>query len=165
VYVRNTKPHWKKLEDHGRKIVFVGYERGTKAYRAYDPTTGRVQVTRDAVFDEDSEWDWGAGSDTKSVGANEEFPVHWEITPEAAEDEGEADAKRPSPLGDRGDQFQEEKTPGPMTTKGDHDQELQQVEFGLEDNIDADHDKDSPLWFRAVSDILGPGSPPGRTER
>ena len=27
VYVRNTAPHLKKLEDHGRKMIFVGYER------------------------------------------------------------------------------------------------------------------------------------------
>jgi hypothetical protein len=52
VYVRNTTPHLKKLEDRGRKMIFVGYECGSKAYRAYDPITKRVHVTRDVVFDE-----------------------------------------------------------------------------------------------------------------
>jgi hypothetical protein len=51
--VRNTTPHLKKLEDRGRKMIFVGYERGTKAYRAYDPITRRVHITRDAIFDEE----------------------------------------------------------------------------------------------------------------
>lgn len=37
VYVKNTRPHLTKLEDRGRKMIFVGYERGSKAYRAYDP--------------------------------------------------------------------------------------------------------------------------------
>jgi hypothetical protein len=45
VYVRNTKPHLKKLDDRGRKMIFVGYERGTKAYRAYDPVTKKVTIT------------------------------------------------------------------------------------------------------------------------
>jgi hypothetical protein len=58
VYVRNTKPHLKKLDDKGRKIIFFGYERGTKAYIAYDPVTKKVTITQDVVFDEDAQWDW-----------------------------------------------------------------------------------------------------------
>jgi hypothetical protein len=52
VYVRNTTPHLKKLEDRGRKMFFVGYESGSKVYHAYDPITKRVHVTCDVVFDE-----------------------------------------------------------------------------------------------------------------
>jgi hypothetical protein len=50
VYVRNTMPHLKKLEDHGRKMIFVSYESGSKAYRVYDPIMKRVHVTRDMVY-------------------------------------------------------------------------------------------------------------------
>ena len=32
VYVWNTKPHLQKLEDCGRKMIFIGYERGSKAF-------------------------------------------------------------------------------------------------------------------------------------
>ncbi|CAA6674078.1 unnamed protein product [Spirodela intermedia] len=63
-YVLNTTPHLKKLEDRGRKMIFIGYECGSKAYRAYDPTTRRVHVTRDVVFDENAQWDWGSGPET-----------------------------------------------------------------------------------------------------
>jgi hypothetical protein len=52
MYVRNMTQHLKKLEDHGSKMIFVGYESGSKAYRAYDPITKHVQVTREVVFDE-----------------------------------------------------------------------------------------------------------------
>jgi hypothetical protein len=52
VYVKNTKPHLKTLEDHSTKMVFVGYEARSKAYRAYDPCTRRVHITHDAMFDE-----------------------------------------------------------------------------------------------------------------
>jgi hypothetical protein len=42
VYVRNTTSHLKKLEDCGRKMTFVRYESGSKAYSAYDPITKHV---------------------------------------------------------------------------------------------------------------------------
>jgi hypothetical protein len=52
VYVRNTMPHLKKLEDRGRKIIFIGYESGSKVYHVYDPIMKCVHVTRDVVFDD-----------------------------------------------------------------------------------------------------------------
>jgi hypothetical protein len=52
MYVQNMMPHLKKLEDCGRKMIFVDYESGSKAYRAYDPITKRVHVTHDMVFNE-----------------------------------------------------------------------------------------------------------------
>jgi hypothetical protein len=39
VYVRNTTPHQKKLEDRGCKMIFALYESGSNAYHAYDPIT------------------------------------------------------------------------------------------------------------------------------
>ena len=33
-------------------MVMLGYEPGSKAYRLYDPTTKRVHVSRDVIFDE-----------------------------------------------------------------------------------------------------------------
>jgi hypothetical protein len=41
-----------KLEDRGRKMIFIGYESCSKVYRAYDPIMKRVHVTHDMVFDE-----------------------------------------------------------------------------------------------------------------
>jgi hypothetical protein len=46
------KPTVKKLEDRSTMMVFVGYEPRSKAYRAYDPRTRHVHITRDAVFNE-----------------------------------------------------------------------------------------------------------------
>jgi hypothetical protein len=39
-------------------VVFVGYEGGTKGYHAYNPRTGRIHVTHDAIFNELAQWDW-----------------------------------------------------------------------------------------------------------
>lgn len=33
-------------------MIFLGYEARSKAYRMYDPSSKRIHVTRDAVFDE-----------------------------------------------------------------------------------------------------------------
>ena len=32
-------------------MVFVGYERGTKGYRYFNPTTRNVHLSRDVIFD------------------------------------------------------------------------------------------------------------------
>jgi hypothetical protein len=37
IYVRNMMPHLKKMEDRDCKMIFISYESGSKAYRAYDP--------------------------------------------------------------------------------------------------------------------------------
>jgi hypothetical protein len=57
VYVRNMMPHLKKLEDHGRNMIFVGYKNGSKAYCAYDPIMKHVHVTRGMVLNEQAQWD------------------------------------------------------------------------------------------------------------
>ncbi|XP_062224419.1 uncharacterized protein LOC133922912 [Phragmites australis] len=57
-YVKITKPHLAKLANRSFPGVFIGYQPGVKAYRLYDPTTGRVHITRDVVFREDKAWDW-----------------------------------------------------------------------------------------------------------
>jgi hypothetical protein len=41
----------KKLDDHSRPMIFVGYETGIKGYRSFDLATSRVHITRDVVFD------------------------------------------------------------------------------------------------------------------
>jgi hypothetical protein len=83
--VRNTAPHQKKLEDHDCKMIFVGYESGSKAYRAYDPIMKRVHVTHDVVFDEQAQWDWGSGSDDSKPGNGDDaFTVEYTTTGPAA---------------------------------------------------------------------------------
>jgi hypothetical protein len=52
------------LEDRGQKVVFIGYQDGSKAYRFYDPIAEHVHVSCDAVFNEGARWDWGGAIDT-----------------------------------------------------------------------------------------------------
>jgi hypothetical protein len=73
IYVRNTMPHWKKLEDHRRKMIFVGYESGSKAYRAYDPIKKHVHVTCDMVFDKQDQSDWSISGDNGEPGGGSDI--------------------------------------------------------------------------------------------
>jgi hypothetical protein len=57
-HVKATRPHLKKLDDRSSLMIFVGYESGSKAWRFFDPSSGRVTVSRDVVFDEAGQWEW-----------------------------------------------------------------------------------------------------------
>ena len=51
VFVKTTR-RLSKLEDRSKCMVFTGYEVGSKAYRCLDPTTLRLLISRDLIFDE-----------------------------------------------------------------------------------------------------------------
>ena len=38
-------------------MVFIGYEKGTKAYRCFDPLTMKIHISRDTIFEEGIKWD------------------------------------------------------------------------------------------------------------
>jgi hypothetical protein len=89
MYVRNMKPNLKKLEDKGQKI-FIGYERGSKAYKAYDPLTGHVTITRDVVFDKSGQWSWSGGDEGSGDdhdNHNDMFTVQYEVLHSEEEDD------------------------------------------------------------------------------
>jgi hypothetical protein len=56
----------KKLDDRSIEMMFFGYEKGSKAYRVYNPVIRKVVVTRDAVFEEDKPGPWSLNSDQVS---------------------------------------------------------------------------------------------------
>jgi hypothetical protein len=91
-YVKNTRPHLKKLDDRSSKKIFVGYESGSKAWRFYSPDTGCVTVSRDVVFDEAAQWNWGEPtSDGDANDDSEPFTVEYYVEhPGATEVEEEA---------------------------------------------------------------------------
>jgi hypothetical protein len=118
-------------------VIFVSYESGSKAYHAYDPITKRVHVTRDMVFDEQGQWDWGSGgNDSKSGGGDDVFMVEYTTTRSMA------------PMVDGADEAPTEESP---LSAGASDAE---VDDNVDDeNIDADHDDDALLCFCSMSGI------------
>jgi hypothetical protein len=91
VYVRNTKPHLKKLDDRGRKMIFVGYEKGTKAFRAYDPITQRVTISCDVIFVEGAQWDWSGDAESeagRNLHSDGSFTLQYRVLGEEGEEQG-----------------------------------------------------------------------------
>nr|GEY77399.1 zinc finger, CCHC-type [Tanacetum cinerariifolium] len=47
-----------KVDDRNSRMVYLGNEQGSKAYRLFDPTAQRICVSRDVKFKENETWDW-----------------------------------------------------------------------------------------------------------
>ena len=52
-YAQVPETKRKKLDDHGKKCIFIGYSEESKAYKLYNPLTNKVVVSRDVIFSED----------------------------------------------------------------------------------------------------------------
>jgi transposase InsO family protein len=52
-HVKMVAGHTSKLSDRSTPMVMIGYEAGTKAYRAYNPVNKKLVVTRDILFEEE----------------------------------------------------------------------------------------------------------------
>ncbi|CAM8991569.1 unnamed protein product [Rhodiola kirilowii] len=48
----------KKLDDKSVMCVLLGVSKESKAYRLYNPSTGKIVISRDVVFEEDKGWNW-----------------------------------------------------------------------------------------------------------
>jgi hypothetical protein len=74
-------------------MIFVGYEKGSKAFRAYDPITKRVTITRDVIFDEVAQWDWSTGSEASDGGDQavvwSDFSVQYRVVAEDGDHAGQ----------------------------------------------------------------------------
>ncbi|GJT27321.1 retrovirus-related pol polyprotein from transposon TNT 1-94 [Tanacetum coccineum] len=47
-----------KLDARSHKCVFLDVSQESKAYCLYDPSSKRIVISRDMIFDEDVTWDW-----------------------------------------------------------------------------------------------------------
>ena len=45
------------LDDKSLSCVMLGVSERSKAYQLYDPTSQRIIISRDVVFEEDKNWD------------------------------------------------------------------------------------------------------------
>lgn len=60
-------------------MVLLGYEPGTKGYRLVDPTTEKLHISRDVVFEEHEAWDWN-NHNTVQQSETEGFIVDFQYT-------------------------------------------------------------------------------------
>lgn len=66
-YMRIPSVNLKKLDNRSKMVVNLGKEPGTKAYRLFDPATGRVFVSRDVVFIEQKSWPWSQENNVAAI--------------------------------------------------------------------------------------------------
>jgi hypothetical protein len=52
-HVKMVVGHLNKLVDRSTRMVMIGYEAGTKAYRVCNPVNKKLVVTRDVLFEEE----------------------------------------------------------------------------------------------------------------
>ncbi|KAD2392837.1 hypothetical protein E3N88_39814 [Mikania micrantha] len=57
-YAKVPSNHLTKLDDISVKMVYLGVEEGSKAYRLFDPITKRICISRDVKFLEKDSWNW-----------------------------------------------------------------------------------------------------------
>jgi hypothetical protein len=69
--------HIGKLDDRSTSGVFIGYAKGSKAYRILDAGTQRVRTTRDVVFGEGRGWAWDKAVDDGSTPTYDNFTVEY----------------------------------------------------------------------------------------
>jgi Reverse transcriptase (RNA-dependent DNA polymerase)/Integrase core domain len=96
VHVKTIGNHVKKLDDRSTEMVFFGYEKGSKAYRAYNPIANKVVVTRDAIFEEDKPGPWQMNTEKKNSSDETSLKVPFEF-------EKESDTVREDTDGELGD--------------------------------------------------------------
>jgi hypothetical protein len=174
-HVKNGGQRLAKLDDRSTPMVFVGYEAGSKAYHFYNPVSRRVHVSRDAVFEEERCWDWGAERGARPDDDVEPFQVeHFIMAPVGQGGPATASCAAPrptsapaatAPMGTLA-----QGAPSPRTTPrtsapaAPAPAQLASPPEG-EPDLDNDHDDDAPLCLRNLDNILGETSPPVYADR
>lgn len=167
-YVKNVRPHLSKLEDRSTPMVFIGYAAGTKGYKVFDPVTGRVQVSRDVIFDEGASWDWGAEAAESGL-EQTEFSIEYVLTQvsgggRGAQEENSSPSSRRAALTTP----EEPRTPspslGPRASLHGTSPVFISPPSGGDEHLDADND-DRPPRYRPLGDLLGDTAAPGLAER
>lgn len=74
-YTKTETPYIRKLDDRSKPLVHLGIEPGSKAYRMLEPTSRKIVVSRDVIFEENKGWKWNT-----SKTENEDDPGSFEIT-------------------------------------------------------------------------------------
>jgi hypothetical protein len=151
--VKLTGPGLNKLSDRSSKMVFIGYESGTKGYRFFDPSTGKLVISRDVIFEENQACDWNNAVATAQE-ETETFVVHFQKPDEnptiaedavfpAEENEGESSANQGGIVGPS------EATPTQQNSQGtieEHDQE-----WATPLNSGSENSVQGPIRFRSLN--------------
>nr|GEV37469.1 hypothetical protein [Tanacetum cinerariifolium] len=122
------KEAWIKLNAKSLKCIFFGVSDESKAYRLFDPTSNKILISRDVVFEEDQQWSWD-DSHKQAI----QVDLEWEHDEEQAEaeslstqDEASTHTEMP-PIGSEGGISSVTNAPV-QHRRHDMDQEIQAIE-------------------------------------
>lgn len=76
-HIMVTRSHAKNLDERSIKTVLMGHEPGSKAYRVYDPSSGRLHITRGIVFNDANGCKW---ADTGEVNADDTCTIEYMVS-------------------------------------------------------------------------------------
>ena len=57
-YAHIPNEKMRKPENKGEKCIFLGVSDKSKAYKLFNPSTMKIIISRDVVFDEKDTWSW-----------------------------------------------------------------------------------------------------------
>ena len=149
-YMKVTRLHLAKLDPRGLKVVFIGYELGSKAYMLYDPVGGQAYVSRDVVFDKNTFWRW---NDMTEAGQNpNQFMVEYLAT-ELGEGGAQHRELSPPPAAASGTP-----TPTPIATPAKPPEPVVFATPCTTDSmLDANHDDGLVARYGRMEDLQGGG--------
>ena len=77
-YVLNHSQFQRKFDSRVRKCVFIGYNVESKAYKLFDPVTGKLVISRNVTFCEDAAWNWSENANSTHRSILEDDEEHSE---------------------------------------------------------------------------------------
>ncbi|KAL4301681.1 hypothetical protein GQ457_10G015230 [Hibiscus cannabinus] len=105
-----------KLDDRSSKYVFIGYDSNSKGYKLFNPSNGRIVISRDVEFDEQASWNWEA-QEEKSYDFFPYFVEEQDVTPSQVVDLPQNMTPPPSPAPIHEETFEESSSSGESSTE------------------------------------------------
>lgn len=160
-YTANVKlvgPNLTKLSDRSRKMIFIGYEIGTKGYRFYDPTTAKLVVSRDVLFSENEPWTW-TNADGSTIQPTNTFTIEYELPDRIPTTDGNTEEmQQPADSGfqqDPTDQGGDVPSPHSPHTPETNPTQNQGWEIPSVQNFaNSKSSDDGPVRFRTLTDLF-----------
>lgn len=68
-----SKSH--KLDEKSKKCIFIGYCSGSKAYKLYNPISGKIVISMDVMCNEDASWSWSKYNGQQPIQASYDHDI------------------------------------------------------------------------------------------
>ncbi|KAI3753573.1 hypothetical protein L2E82_25630 [Cichorium intybus] len=160
-HMKVSKGHLKKLDERSKRLVHLGVEKGSKAYRLVDPDTGKIYVSRDVVFEEQEGWVWEKSSKIKAT-SGMSFTVEGFNLDDLYHEDSESEPRTPEQnlRSPQSDSDQTEESFQPINSPQDSPINSQNIPINLSDTPNSPITQNSPIPSpSSASSSTGGGAP------